>query len=213
MAEDTLRAALASLTAETGRDDWGDVLSRSTRRARRRGRAVRFAIVPMMCLLVVVPALAATGGLHGLTRDRPHARFAAVLRTPDGRDAGRLDLVTTGSTWPFLRLDGRFLPPPRRLPGGHRRPFARTFTFRWTLDVHGLGGGVDRGTLAIAGPGGRAGRRVATVCSPCRDGDSGTLRLNGRRTVALVSGHVTFTLSTARSAHAASGPVVIRRKR
>jgi hypothetical protein len=75
----------------------------------------------------------------------------------------------------------------------------------WSLGLQS--GSAGRAALVIRHGRVHAGRRVATVCAPCRDGQRGTLRLNVGQTMALLNGRLDVVLEP----QGARGHVVLRR--
>ena len=173
-------------------NDWADVLERAEApRGSRRISAVRLVLVCALVLLVAVPSLAATGGLHALfSHPSRQLDLSTVVRDASGRTVASLDLGLAGTVLTNDR--GNHLLPHRLVPVGQGgvRGLDR-YDVRWRLSIPT--GNVSRVAVAEL-PGG--GRRLAVLCSPCADGDSGELTLSRRDASLLVNARLSVVVDT-----------------
>jgi hypothetical protein len=198
----TIRGS-AELDAGEWMPDWDDVLQRADvfadrrRPARLRAPGALFskrviAIVGFAALALVLtaPGLGVGGRLKDLISgsQRPGLGLRAGLVGSDGRQIGSLSLRTSRLFVQVSPRTGRVKSVPF-LPRG-RSPLPQP-QLRWTLQ---LDGGTTAASARIEG---RSGKVVARLCSPCSDGEHGTIRAR-RGTLAAIFAKPVVVVQTGR---------------
>jgi hypothetical protein len=195
---DPVREAVEQLApAVVGANDWADVVHRAD--ARRpvasvvsRLRLRKAAPVALAVLIVVVPALAASGTLQTLWRDRgPAIDLSAPLHDPSGGRAGSFEAEMPGV---FATQDrpGHLL-PHRVLHRDGLRP-ADTYPLRWRIEL--ARGQASRGRIVYKRGIAHAGRAVAELCRPCGTNSSGEVSLTRTEAALLLNGQLALLFDT-----------------
>jgi len=196
-AHDALHDDLERLFPDAGHDDWQDVLVRAE--SRRPLMLLRAGLALAAAFLVAVPALAATGTFRSLWSShlRPELTLSASVRDASGVRVAGIELALPGAT-AASDSPGHLL-PHHLFALGHGAADADRYELRWRLSLQ-HGGAPRRAVLAYRPKIAHAGRRVAVLCSPCADGDSGTLTLSRNEAALLVNGRLALTVEAGSAA-------------
>ena len=190
---DPVRAAVEQLApAVVGANDWADVVQRAEATVASRLRLRRAAPAALAVLVVVVPALAASGTLQTLWRHRgPAIDLSAPLHDPSGGRAGSFEAELPGV---FVTEDrpGHLL-PHRVLHRGGLRP-VDTYPLRWRMAL--ARGQASRGQIVYKPGVAHAGRTVAELCRPCRTNSSGEVSLTRTEAALLLNGQLALRFET-----------------
>jgi hypothetical protein len=195
MTQDVLRAELEQLFPDPGRNDWRDVLARAPRRRFSLSPA-RVALAFTAALLVVMPALAATGTLQTLwSHPRRALEMTVFVRDPPGARVAWVDSLKLQLPGTAVTSDrpGHLLPHRMGAISHGRADFDR-YGLRWQLSLPHRS--AHSAVLVYRPKIAHAGRRVAVICSPCSNGDSGTLTLSRNDVALLVNGRLALKIET-----------------
>ena len=206
MDDERLRTGLdrlvPSVRVEKG---WDDVVERAGRLRRRHDRRRRAAVALVACALVLAAALAASGQIGSLLSHskEPHLVLRGQVRATGATPVGTIEIELHRAAVSFGRRVAL-------IPWG-RGTDLRVLPARWFLDVKEGRGNVSEASLYTRRSLVADGGRLARLCAPCREQDSGRIEFSPAQAYALVNDDVVLVLTRAGRTPRAEGLVHLDR--